>query len=108
MSYASLLSDVPRVLHLNHSLASSADGTPVIDDVNAVAPESGGDANRATHGVLNVVYARTHNGRDDEVPMHQRVSLVLSRGQIESLTAQLHRMLERVSGTVADGVAQEE
>lgn len=91
-----ILADVPRVLHVSHTLASSSEGTPIEVDENADA--SAVEAPKATHGVLHLLYANVHNGRSAEVPGQQRASLVLSRGQVESLTAQLYRMLDRVGG----------
>jgi hypothetical protein len=91
----SLLSDVPKVLHVSHSLASSSEGTPLQGGEGTEVDES---AVKPSHGVLHLAYAHAHNGRADELPLPKNVSLVLSRGQVESLTAQLYRMLDRVGG----------
>jgi hypothetical protein len=97
----SLLSDVPKVLHVSHSLASSSEGTPL--QGAAEGTEVDESAVKATHGVLHLDYAHAHSGRADDMPLPKTVSLVLSRGQVESLTAQLYRMLDRVGGGGGSG-----
>ena len=98
----SLLSDVPKVLHVSHSLASSSEGTPIAIAADSDDITSTGEGNKATHGVLHLSYANAHNGRADELTMHKKVSLVLSRGQVESLTTSgnsWQRPLAVVSGS---------